>query len=547
MRRMSVCWLLLTLLAGVGTGVAQFDLGMIKKTTTASGATATPMADWILDQPVDPAEYILGPGDLVGHLAFNVDLNRKEDLVDTDGRLELPGLGRVSVAGLSLLELRRRLGPRLAIMYGCDSVDVWVARPRRIQVTVSGADLVPRFLELNYTTRLHTVLKPPTWLPNFRGAAAQQMMVPSTSTSGALQQVSALAQEMPLAFRNVEVVRGDSALHVDLLRYLRTGDLEQDPVLESGDRILFSFRNSIVRVFGSFRQGQDEVEFREGDTPADIVEILGGPRIGLTGVAYELVRFDPFGNFVGNWRFSEQSPEYRGISIQAYDRLYMRADNLQDMSKQVTINGRVLRPGPYAINPGQTTLAELLEWAQPDSQSAALMAIKVTRRPEMDLERNFAELRSAGSDISRFEREYLKARVIQDGGRVSVVYENGRLDAAHLILADGDEVRVLRRSDDVEVLGAVKHPGVQAWRDGWTVRDYLKAAGGKLRGARLNELRLRHVGEDQFSPASLGTVMAAGDALMLVPREDLTAWEKFKEGLLVASQIMTVVLVARSI
>jgi hypothetical protein len=34
---------------------------------------------------------------------------------------------------------------------------------------------------------------------------------------------------------------------------------------------------------------------------------------------------------------------------------------------------------------------------------------------------------------------------------------------------------------------------------------------------------------------------------MLVPREDLTAWEKFKEGLTVASQIMTVVLVARSI
>jgi len=173
----------------------------------------------------------------------------------------------------------------------------------------------------------------------------------------------------------------------------------------------------------------------------------------------------------------------------------MRADNLMDMSKQVSIYGRVLRPGPDAINPGQTTLAELLEWAQPDSQSAALTSIKIIRRPEVDLEKTFAEGFEGGTGLSRFEREYLKARTIQEGGRVSVVYENGRVDATRLVLQDGDDVRVLRRTADVEVLGAVRHPGAQVWREGWTVRDYLKAAGGKLRGARLNELRLRRVGE----------------------------------------------------
>jgi hypothetical protein len=183
-RRMACGWMLLAILACVGTTAAQFDLGLLKR-TAAAGTPAAPLTDWILDQPVDPAEYQLGPGDLVGHLAFNRDLDRVETLVDTDGRLELPGLGRVPVAGQSLLELRRRLGPRLAAVYGCDSVDVWVARPRRIQVTVSGADLVPRFLELGYTQRLHSVLKPPTWLPNFRGAAPSQMMVPSPTSGGA--------------------------------------------------------------------------------------------------------------------------------------------------------------------------------------------------------------------------------------------------------------------------------------------------------------------------------------------------------------------------
>jgi|GEM_PF-3282066 len=540
------CWLTVVMLGvWAGTARAQVDVNSLKLLGQAQAApVAATGADWVLDRPIDARDYRLGPGDVVGHMAYNLENTRVEGLVDTDGCLELPGLGRVRVADLSLAEARQRFGRRLAKVYDCDSVNVWVARPRRIQVSVSGADLSPRWLELGYTTRLGAVLRPPAWLTTFRGEDRDEA---GSLTRMAGKDGADPPAERPLAWRNVQLLRGDSVLSVDLLRFLRTGEEAHNPVLESGDRIVWSYRNTTLRAHGPFRQETGRVEFREGDTPADIIQLLGGPRVGLTDVSYDLVRYDAQGAISGQWHFTERDPACRNLRLQPFDRLYLRCGNAVDMAHEVEIRGRVKRPGRYPIQPGRSTLADLLQWALPDSQTAELAAIRIIREPEQDLERRFAEGFTPTGWLTRFERDYLKARTLQDGGRISVTYDGDRVDPAHLLLLDGDEVRVLRRQADVEVLGAVVHPGRQAWHEGWCADDYVQAAGGKLKGARLKELRLRRVGEDEFSTFPKGYEVAAGDVLMLMPREDLTAWEKFKEGMGVLSQILTVVLVARSI
>ncbi len=538
--------LVLVLLLVPICGRAQLDAQSLKL-LAQNPASAAPVtgADWVLDAPIDPSDYRLGPGDVVGHMAYNLENTRGEGLVDTDGCLDLPGMGRVRVADLSLAEARSRFGRRLARIFNCDSVNVWVAKPRRIQVSVTGADLTPRWLELPYTTRLGAALKPPAWLPDFRGiATGKEVALP---VPGRNEKSESASEERPLAWRNVQLLRGDNVHSVDLLRYLRTGDKAHNPMLEGGDRIVWSFRNTTVRAQGPFRQQSGRVEFREGDTPADIIEVLGGPRVGLSGVRYELVRFGGKGAVEQRWDFTAASPECRSLRLKPNDRLYLRCDNALDMAQEVDIRGRVTQPGRYAIEPGRSTLADLLAWARPDSQSAELSLVRITREPELDGEFAFADNISANGYLTRFERDYLKARTLQEGGRISVTYDGDMLDPAHLLLMDGDQVRVLRRQRDVEVLGAVRHPGRQAWREGWTAEDYVEACGGKLKGARLKELRLRRMGEDDFGPFPKDYELKAGDVVMLMPREELTAWDKFKEGIGVLSQILTVVLVARSI
>jgi len=230
-----------------------------------------------------------------------------------------------------------------------------------------------------------------------------------------------------------------------------------------------------------------------------------------------------------------------------YDRIYMRADNISDMTKQVYVSGRVFRPGFYAITPGKTTIQEVLEIAIPDSTYADLENVVIIRKPERDMERTFVVSLGDPGVLRRFERDYYKSRYQSEGGRISAKYSGNTTVSLDFKMNDGDEVRVLRKSRDVEVLGAVVHPGAQPWKEGWTATMYVDAAGGRQKGVRMNEMRIRRMGEDHFSTVDANEILVPGDVLMLMYREDLTAWEKFKEALTVAAQVITIVLVARSI
>ena len=518
-------------ICGASRALDMNDLGAL-----TAGPQPAPRAEGllVLDRPIDPETYRMGPGDRVGLYAYNLERTRDEIPVGSDGRLELPGLGRVDTRGLSLAELRRGQGRRLAKVFACDSVELWIAQPRRIRVQVSGAGDEPRWHELDYLGRLSSILQGPEKTPPL---ADPDALLPAV--------VKPREQKSELSWRNVHIQRDDSLLSVDLLYHLRTGDLEEDPVLEGGDRVIWSWRGATLQANGPFRQQDGEVEFRPGDTPARVVALLGGPREGLSGARYELVRAQEDGG-LRSWRFTTADADFMGLALQPHDRLYLRVDNERDPAEQATVQGQVRRPGSFPIQSGRTTLAELLAQALPDSATADLAHVRVLRKLEHDPETRYAgEVLQLGW-LNRFEHDYLKSRILHEGGRVSLCYDGAYFDPAKVPLLDGDQVQVLRRGREVEVLGAVSQPGLQAWRRGWMTMDYLKAAGGRLRGAKLSELRLRRAGEDQFGPLPKDYEPAAGDILMLMYREELTTWEKFKEGLAVTAQILTVVLVSRS-
>lgn len=519
------------LLCGAARALDMNDLGAL---TTGPQQTPRVEGQLVLDRPIDAETYRMGPGDRVGLYAYNLQRTQDQIPVGSDGRLELPGLGRVDTRGLSLAELRRRQGRRLAQVFDCDSVELWIAQPRRIRVQVSGAGVDPRWQELDYLGRLSSVLQAPETPP------------PLADPDAALPALVKPEEKQPEpSWRNVLIQRDDSLLSVDLLYHLRTGDLVENPVLESGDRVIWSWRGATLMANGPFRQQDGDVEYRPGDTPARIVALLGGPREGLGGARYELVRTQEDGD-LHSWRFSSQDADFRGLELRPHDRLYLRVENERDPAEQASVQGQVRRPGSFPIQPGHTMLADLLAQALPDSATADLAHVRVLRKLEHDPETRYAgEILQLGW-LNRFEHDYLKSRILHEGGRVSLCYDGAYFDPAKVPLLDGDQVQVLRHGREVEVLGAVGQPGLQAWRPGWSAQDYVKAAGGRLRGAKLSELRLRRAGEDQFGPPPKDYEPAAGDILMLMYREEMTTWEKFKEGLAVTTQLLTVVLVSRS-
>ncbi|MFA7330119.1 MAG: SLBB domain-containing protein [Candidatus Delongbacteria bacterium] len=510
------------------------DLEGLGGSAGTGSAPSVPAPSWVLEGPIDPSTYRLGPGDHVGLFAYNVERNREERIVESDGRLELPGLGRVPAAGLTLAELRRENARQLARLFRCDSVDLWITWPRTIRVQISGAVEEPRWVELPYLTRLSATLE--------RQPEEQKLPDPEATLPAFLR---GKKDEVRLSWRNVRILRGADTLSVDLLRRLRTGDADSDPILEAGDRVVWGLEDAVLTVSGPFRQADGELEYRPGDTPRSVVELLGGPRQGLTGARYEVVR-TPAAGPARSWNLTPADPLFASLALQPHDRLFLRVDNARAAGDEASVEGEVLMPGTFAVD-GETTLADLLALARPDSARADLAHVRVIRELRHDPEtRYMGEILRSGW-LNRFEHDYLKSRLLHEGGRVSLTYDSQYFDPARVPILDGDRIQVLRKTPDVEVLGAVHEPGSQKLQPGWTVGDYVQAAGGKLRGARNSELRLRRAGADQFAPASQGANVEAGDVIMIMYRDEMTAWEKFKEGLAVTAQIMTVVLVVRSI
>jgi len=525
----------LLLACGAARALDLKDLEALQGKEQGPARSVAAQADWVLERPIDPESYRLGPGDRVGLYAYNLQHTREDFRIESDGRLELPGLGRVETRGLSLADLRRAQCRRLARVFACDSVELWIAQPRRIRVEISPAGEEPLGQELDYLSRLSATLKAP------------ERVAPLPDPDATLPELVKPEERKPQpSWRNVLIQRDGRTISVDLLSALRTGELEQDPVLEGGDRIVWSWRGATLQANGPFRQKEGEVEFRPGDTPASLAALMGGPREGLTGARYELVRTGLNGS-QHVWTFAPGDVDFQTLALEPHDRLYLRVDNERDLGEQIKVEGQVRRPGTYPIQSGRSTLAELLARALPDSATADLRHVRVLRKPERDAEERYVGEIMQMSWLNRFERDYLKSRILHEGGRVSLCYDGAWFDPAKVPLQDGDVVQVSRAGREVEVLGAVSQPGLQAWRQGWSALRYVEAAGGRLRGAKLSELRLRRAGEDQFGPLPKDYEPEAGDILMLMYREEMTTWEKFKEGLSVMSQILTVVLVVRTI
>ena len=156
-----------------------------------------------------------------------------------------------------------------------------------------------------------------------------------------------------------------------------------------------------------------------------------------------------------------------------------------------TIRGEVLRPGSYAIEPGDR-LSSLVEKAGGFTDAASLHAAALTRKSAAGAQgeelraivlRIESEAGPGESPRGREERiRFIEAlKSLTAAGRVPVRLSHPRLmngTADDVPLADGDILTVPAEGATVAVAGAVKSPGAIPARANAGYRDYIRAAGG---------------------------------------------------------------------
>ena len=202
---------------------------------------------------IDPEKYILGPGDGIAVNLWGAYDSFAEVLISADGKLTLPTLGELKVAGLTLRQAEDLIKLNVKKYY-TNNVYAGIALSslRSFKVPVLGAVANPGHYQATLDMRVSDLL----------------------DEAGGL---------LPGASRRyIQVKNGDSVRsEADLIAYLRMGSVKDNPFLLEGDMLFvpaipFSTVWLLDEASTNLESPLTLHEIKEGQTLADLIKELGG-------------------------------------------------------------------------------------------------------------------------------------------------------------------------------------------------------------------------------------------------------------------------------
>ncbi len=415
-----------------------------------------------------PTDYVLQTGDEVSIALWGSLDGQWTVRVDRAGRITLPRVGPVAVAGRSLQDLVPLLRQRLDAVFKDYQLSAAVTDASPVAVHVTG-----------YVDRPGELLLPP--LSTITTALAR---IGIHAGAGSTRRLRLLRDDRPV-------------VDFDLYQLLRSGSRRDDRLLQPGDILHVEAAGAQVAVLGSVNRAA-VLEILPGETVGDALRLAGG----LSPVAdRSSLTLERMGQRHAEGPVLLQLPRDLGRPLEDGDMLRATASALVDgptqlRNKRVRISGEVNRPGDYLLAPG-TQLDEALALAGGATPSAllfgtALRRESVRRLQEQNYQRALRELETtlmedssraaaaaSNADAANPTRDMLaRLRERQPEGRVVLDLAPDATALPPVPLEDGDQIHVPPRSQSVGVFGSVYNPGSFLHQPGRSVQDYLDRAGG---------------------------------------------------------------------
>jgi protein involved in polysaccharide export with SLBB domain len=425
-----------------------------------------------------PADYVVGTGDeLQISLWGSVDADLRA-VVDRSGRISIPRVGTIMVAGTRYAELPDLISRRVGQVFRNFQLSVSLGQVRTVRVYVTGYVKRPGAYTVSSLSTLVNAL----------------MRSGGPTGSGSM--------------RAIELRRGkDVVTRYDLYDLLLRGDRSADRTLQAGDVVHVGPVGTQVAMIGSVNKPAI-FELRSGEKISSVLALAGGFTAVADRTRLAIERLDDrVKNRITQLSLpddQEQVPQ-SGDVLRAFSAVEA-AQPVARQNKRVRIEGEVARPGEYVLPPGVTTRMAL-GLAGGLTPNAYLFGTEFTResvrmtqqqnydRALRDLEVEFtrasATQRAINADeAATFEqRSAATARLIENlrrvrpTGRVVLQLEPASTELPDLPLEDGDRVYVPPRPTTVGVFGSVFNSGAFLLEPGKSIGDFLAQAGGPTRGA----------------------------------------------------------------
>ncbi len=476
-----------------------------------------------------PPDYALNPGDeLIVNVTGSVEANLRLT-IDGEGRIFVPRIGAVNVAGVKYGDLAAALSRRFDEQFKRAKVSVVIGHLHSLTIYVTGYAVSPgAYTVSSLSTMANAVL-----------AAGG----PAASGS----------------YRAIRLRRGAELVStLDLYALLLNGDRGHDAVLQNGDVLDIGPAGPELAVTGSVN-AEAIFEAKPGETLGDMIRYAGGlssladqSRVVVT----RLADLDGEGARQLSFEKAVSFPAERGDIV----RILSLGEVARPQERQAvlaTIEGEVDRPGRYFLKPG-ATMGDLLTQAGGLTSGAFPFAVEIDRDSvrrqqevtynraidDLELAASVAPLSARGSsstadnaaaDTARLQAslaaiERLRQRK-PDGRLVLNLPVQATALPPAIKLENNDRVFVPPQPKTVGVFGAVYRPGSFQYGDAPRVGDYLKLAGGPQHYADRGEIYVVHAnGAVQSLRDHHGLANQAalpGDLIFVQVRTSPSAWQRF--------------------
>ncbi|MDW8095279.1 MAG: SLBB domain-containing protein, partial [Aquificaceae bacterium] len=459
-------------------------------------------------KPLAPVseDYVLGPGDtlkvyLWGDAVEILSMDRELNVtISRDGTINLPQIGLINAAGLTIRNLKELLRTRYTQKFKNLKLDVTLTKLRVFNVYVTG------FVEK----------------PGMYAVDPMDTLISAIAKAGGVLKSGSL--------RNVEIRRKINnkleRVQVDLYDIFVKG-LPTDVQLREGDVIHVPPIGDVVVVFGDI-QRPGIYEIKTERELKDVLEFTGGLQPFASDMFIRLFRFSKDGVETFEGELSNQA--FAKTNLKPGDLIFVgsKPDFFENL---VELRGEVLYPGPYSIKDTKT-LRDILIKAKPKVNATIVRVIREDKTQEdfyvEEVINNKVDAELKGRDTvivySKFfeepiylmgEVEFPRTAQFYEGITLMDLLKNVKLldsvenleavierkaDKQYIIvylydmfvknntslnleLRPGDTVIIrrvedLRKGPSVTILGEVKNPGKYRITGGERLADVIEMVGG---------------------------------------------------------------------
>ncbi len=509
------------------------------------------------DKKIDPATYIVGPGDAILLYVWGEwDLPYHLE-VGPEGSLIIPTIGPFEVADKTLLEVREMLTAAAHEQYPNVKVSVSLLGMRFFTVYLTGAVLNDGSFIVHPTTRISELIeRGGGFLDDLAGTAIEET-VGGKKITGRRE-----FTPQPAARRSIQLVHQDGSREaIDLELFRATGEIENNPYLRMGDVVHVPYLQYEIYAYGSVNQ-EGVQEFRPGDTIGTLMKLAGGKSGNAPLQEAEIWRFGADGRETIMKLVGAEDSTLRTLEdiadfpLQPKDMLFVRTRSDWQQTPTVHVHGEVGFRGRYRITHGKTTLQEVVAMAGGFTEDASLAQASVVRakfRAIVDPElRRLQQLQrvSGLADMSPEDRAYLKTKGRERRGRVAVNFERlfeANDESQNILIEGGDVIFVPEKRRTVSLSGQLWRPGLLDFEDGRRVGFYLEQAGGYTWNADKGGARLIRARTGVRERLDKNLIVEAGDELWVPEKEYRDWWEFAQSSLRTVAETLTLLVLARTL